>query len=352
MKRTLFDLCRIPSMGGFEAEMRNYILKKAEPFADEIHVDKLGNVLVYRKGKVALKKPLTFVAHMDEPGFLVKRITKDGMLQLMGEAMPAKSIIGKQLAIEGRNGRLYGICGMKADHLQTPEEQKKTPAQERLLIDIGCQSKEEAAKLVRPGNVVLPDMDPMELAGTMINGRGLASKGGCTVLLKLLEEEPACDCCYIFSVSGENWTLVAGKGALVAGRQVEPEVAVMLHGAQAAEGPGANGNNTDCRCGFGGAISLKDGDYIFDRAIRQSVTKTAKETGTKWQFQYGDGQVTGCGRFATVGAGCKILPISLPVRYLKGPAGVCDLRDLESMADLCRLTMKVMAQGQTEGAGE
>ena len=351
LKDLVFELCSLTAVGGYEKPVRDWIRSAAEPYADEIRVDKLGNLMVYRKGRKSMEKPLVLFAHMDEPGFLVKKITEDGMVQLSNNTMPAKSIIGKQLEIHrqgiGREGVLYGVAGMKADHLQTPEEQKRTPSLDKLLMDIGAVSREDAERLVRPGDVVVPYAES-ELLGcsagedkaAFMTGRGLASRGGCAVLLELLKEEPECDCWFVFTVSGENWYLVPGKGAIMAARQLEPEIAVMLHGVETGEGPGVPDERINCRCGEGAAISLMDGDFVFDRGLRDLVTEDANEAGVLWQYHTGKKQVTGAGRLAASGEGCFLLPVNLPLRYSGAEAAVCALSDLESMAEVCRIMMK------------
>lgn len=352
MKKKLFELCSLAAIGGFEQPVRQYLMEQARPFADEMKTDKMGNLLVYRRGAVHLEKPLMLMAHMDEPGFLVANITDDGMVQLAGGRMNARALIGKQLEIHDRRGMVYGAAGMKAEHMQTPEEQKKTPDLSRLLIDIGCTSKEEAAAKVRLGDVAVPLVEP-ELLGTpksadaselpeggMMTGRGLASRGGCAVLLKLLEEQPVCDCWFVFAVSGENWSLVPGKGGMMAARLLEPAMAVLLHGVDTGEGPGVPAEEISCRCGGGAAISLADADFVFERTLREKVTSSADRRGVRWQFNYGSSQVTGAGRLASAHIGCRVLPVNLPIRYLQSAAGVCCLDDLESMAEVCRLMME------------
>ncbi|MDD6816824.1 MAG: hypothetical protein PUE84_10310 [Firmicutes bacterium] len=352
MKKKLFELCRLAAIGGFEQPVRQYLMEQARPFADEMKTDKMGNLLIYRQGTVHLEKPLMLMAHMDEPGFLVTNITDDGMVQLAGGGMNARALIGKHMEIHDRRSIVYGAAGMKAEHMQTPEEQKKTPDISRLLIDIGCTSKTEAEARVRLGDVAVPLVEP-ELLGMpesanvtelpesrMMTGRGLASRGGCAVLLKLLEEKPACDCWFVFAVSGENWSLVPGKGGMLAARLLDPAKAVLLHGVDTGEGPGVPAEEISCRCGAGAAISLADADFVFDRALREKVTAAADQKGVRWQFNCDSSQVTGAGRLASAHTGCRVLPVNLPVRYLQSAAGVCCLDDLESMTEICRLMME------------
>lgn len=55
-------------MSGFETPMCEAIAALVEPFADELRVDTLGNLLALRRGRSGFK--LLFDAHMDEIGFL------------------------------------------------------------------------------------------------------------------------------------------------------------------------------------------------------------------------------------------------------------------------------------------
>ena len=65
MKDMLFELCSLTAVGGFEKPVRDWIRKEAQPYADEIKEDKMGNLLVYRKGltgvNLGLRKSLSDV---------------------------------------------------------------------------------------------------------------------------------------------------------------------------------------------------------------------------------------------------------------------------------------------------
>ena len=58
MTELLKTLCALPGPSGCEDAVREFVLKKAKPFADEIRTDAIGNVMVFRKGKTALERPV------------------------------------------------------------------------------------------------------------------------------------------------------------------------------------------------------------------------------------------------------------------------------------------------------
>ena len=99
------------------------------PYADEIQVDKMENVIAIKKGKANSPK-IMLAAHMDEVGLMVKTITKDGFLQFtkMGgiddRILPAQ----KCTPVFTKNGQFPGIIGSKPPHIQKEEERKKNPS--------------------------------------------------------------------------------------------------------------------------------------------------------------------------------------------------------------------------------
>ena len=62
--------------------MREFVLEKVKPFADEMKTDAVGEHYGVPKGQKALERPVVLCAHMDEVGVIIKKITDDGMLNL------------------------------------------------------------------------------------------------------------------------------------------------------------------------------------------------------------------------------------------------------------------------------
>ncbi|MDE6031563.1 MAG: hypothetical protein K2G32_08090 [Oscillospiraceae bacterium] len=60
----LKEICSINGASGDESRVREYI--KARITADEITVDNLGNLLVFKRGKKTPKNRIIFAAKMDD----------------------------------------------------------------------------------------------------------------------------------------------------------------------------------------------------------------------------------------------------------------------------------------------
>ena len=76
----LEKLTRTIGVSGEEDDVRSVILSEIEPYADEIHISPLGNILAFKKGEKRPEKKLMLCAHMDEVGFIVTQIREDGTL--------------------------------------------------------------------------------------------------------------------------------------------------------------------------------------------------------------------------------------------------------------------------------
>ena len=72
MIEVLQKLCSLPGPSGCEDAVRDYIRALAEPVADEIREDSIGNLMVFRKGKKSCGKTIMLAAHMDEVGIICK----------------------------------------------------------------------------------------------------------------------------------------------------------------------------------------------------------------------------------------------------------------------------------------
>ena len=78
---TLKTLCALNGVSGDEDAVRDYLRTQAEPYADSIRTDALGNLIVFKRGRKATGSKLLLCAHMDEVGLIVTRATEDGFLK-------------------------------------------------------------------------------------------------------------------------------------------------------------------------------------------------------------------------------------------------------------------------------
>ena len=81
---------------GNEKEVRDYIIEQAKKYADEVKVDRLGNVIATKKGTSSDKKVL-LTAHMDEVAFIAQGAEENGLIRREGKTI----LIPTPAALEG-----------------------------------------------------------------------------------------------------------------------------------------------------------------------------------------------------------------------------------------------------------
>ena len=81
VKDILKELCALPGVSGNEGAVRDYIAARVRPYAKEMDVDAMGNLLVFAEGKRRPREKTMLAAHMDEVGIIITGITEEGYLK-------------------------------------------------------------------------------------------------------------------------------------------------------------------------------------------------------------------------------------------------------------------------------
>ena len=281
LKDTIRELCLLDGVSSFEEDVRAYIKAEAAPYADEMRVDPLGNLIVFKKGKKSTGSKLLLAAHMDEVGLIIRSITDEGYLKFSCVGgIDRRVLIGKIVRV-GKN-RLPGVIGLKAYHLVSEEEEKKVPKVEDLYLDIGARSKEEAEKLVEIGDFAAFDSDWTEFGSGYVKAKALDDRVGCAVMLELLKEDLPMDCTFAFTVQEE----VGCRGAFGAAFSVDPKVALVLETTTAVDLAGTPAHKQVCTLGKGPVIPFMDGGSVADRGLFELMWDLAEENQIPWQTKH------------------------------------------------------------------
>ena len=135
--KTLTEL-RGPS--GNEQAVRRALMEAARPLCDELHLDKAGNIVAFKKGTLREGYPhVMLAAHMDEVGFIVTSITDDGLLRIqpIGGVDP-RVVISKRVLVGPK--AVPGVIGAMAIHLQTAEDRQRVLQYDSIYVDIGAKA--------------------------------------------------------------------------------------------------------------------------------------------------------------------------------------------------------------------
>ncbi|MCI8360154.1 MAG: M42 family metallopeptidase [Clostridiales bacterium] len=343
LTETLQDLCQLPGVSGHEEKVREYIRLRAGKYGD-CQTDRLGNLLVYRKGKKRPAVPLMLDAHMDEVGFIITGVTEEGYLRFapVGGIDPAV-VIARRVVLE--NG-IKGVLASKPVHMMAAAERAKMPEMEDFLIDIGAADRAEAEKYVRPGDTAVFDSGYEPFGDGLIRARAIDDRAGCAVLLEMMEEEPEYDMIYTFTVQEE----VGLRGAKTAAFGAAPAAAIVLEATTAADLCGVPEESRVCKVGGGAALSFMDRSTLYDPAYYKAALALGNEKGIACQSKTVVAGGNNAGAIHKSGKGIRTLSVSVPCRYLHSPYCVAALSDIQAVAALAKEAALRIASGAWEAA--
>ena len=188
-------------VSGYEENVRNFIINEIKDFC-EYKIDNLGNLIAFKKGNSTPKNKVMISAHMDEVGMIVTYINSDGTLKIssVGGVDP-RVVFGRQVIIGENN--LIGVIGAKAIHNLSEEERKTAVRFDKMYIDIGCENKEGAEKLVSLGDTVAFSSDYIEFGNGFIKAKAIDDRAGCAIMINMIKSELEFDTWFTFVVQEE-----------------------------------------------------------------------------------------------------------------------------------------------------
>lgn len=318
----------VSGISGSEDNVLKLMKKELNGHVDKIYEDKVGN-LISVKGKGNLKVLLT--AHMDEIGFMVRGITKDGYLKLnpVGGWDP-KILPSKKVMVYTGNGTVNGVIGSKAIHMQERDEVEKVFKLKQLVVDIGAKDKKEAEKLVRIGDYVEVMGDFVELKNGRVAGRCLDNRISCTVLTEVMKRiKPRGIKVYGVGSTQEEIGLKGASGAMFG---ADPDVIISLDVGMGKD-PFTE-EDVSSVLGEGAILGIQDSRYVIHKGVKKMLLDTAKKERIPYQLGVCSGGTTEATLAILTREGKPGGLVSVPVRYMHTTVETADLRDIENTIKL------------------
>jgi putative aminopeptidase FrvX len=333
----LKELCTLEGVSGREDAVREYILKKlSESSAEiEVSVDPLGNVIAQVLGKRRASRTLMFAAHMDEVGFIITGVTDEGFLRFTNVGGIDSSVVyGRRVIVNGH----LGVIGGKAVHQLKGDEKKTAVSIDKLLIDVGADSREEALLIAQPGDVAIFESEFKKM-GNVIKARALDDRAGCALLLKLAESTPEYDITLAFTVQEE----VGLRGAKTAAYGINPYIAIVVDSTTAADTAGVSEDKQVCCVGKGPVVSFMDNRTLYDKKLYDLILEVAKTINVAAQVKSMVAGGNDAGAIHLTRCGVKVASISLPCRYLHSANCVISENDINQTLELLKALISLFA---------
>lgn len=329
-------LTKIISISGKEYVMAQFIDDIANSLADKVDVsiDKFNNVTLKINGES--DDVIMLDAHLDQIGFVISGISKEGMLscyRIGGCSLGATE--AREFVVITDNTVIPCIANKKHMHLINDEKKDLPEHTYDVVFDIGCKSKEEAEKLVEIGDYIGYKPTFGELQNNLIYGTALDDKIGCFMLLKIFESVSNTKAIpkksLIFSFTAQEETGVNRLKHLV--KKHKPAKLIEFDVTFASDYDSVKPKEVG-ECNLGDGIVLYVGN-LTDIEVKNKLNTYSKELNCKLQKQV----LNGAGGYNSdavykLGEDADVTVIGIPLRNMHSPVEICSMVDVYSGIEL------------------
>ena len=345
----LENLLITPSPTGYESEGQKVWMEYVSQFTNKVESDAYGSAIA----KIETSADVMTVmleAHADEIGMVVQYISDDGFVYLNKLGGSDSTIArAKRVFIHGKDGKVSGVTGNTAIHLQTKKNGGgKEPSWKDIYVDIGATSKEEALEAIQIGDPVTYADDLEYLNDDIISARALDNRiGGFAIAqaMKKINENKknlAVNVIALNSVQEE----VGGFGARMMSYRHMPDAAIVTDVTHATDSPGIDQKeHGQVKLGSGPTVQHGGANHpklveLIERAAQDHEIKiqheaTSVRTGTDTDSIF----------YQRTGIPSAL--VSVPIRYMHSPVETASLKDLKQLIDLMAESVLSMAPDQT-----
>lgn len=330
------ELCQIHAPSGFEEEARAYLKDKMNPLGT-VSYDFLGSIICEKKGTENGPR-IMIPGHMDEIGFLVNHITKEGFVKFINlGGWWDQVLLAQKVIIKTKKGDITGVIGSTPPHILDPKDRDQVVKLKTMFIDIGAESKEEAEEIfgVSLGDPIVPCSTFLQMANpNYYMAKALDNRLGTALMLDLLQEFQTLPHPNTLFGVGTVQEEVGLRGAQTAANHIKPDINFTLDVGIAGDTPGLENLNMNARLGKGPIILLADASLIPHRKLRDYVLATAKEMGIPIQLTTMVGGGTDAGSIHLSETGVPSISFGIPTRYIHSHNSIFNIQDYLMLKEL------------------
>lgn len=328
------------SPAGFEASGQKIWLDYITPFIDHYLIDNYGNTVGIINPKAKFK--VVIEAHADEISWMVKYISADGFISVIGNGgMDPQIALGKTVNIHTENGIVQGVFGWPAIHKREPGKDAH-PKTKMLWIDVGAKNKKDIEKLgIEIGNVCTYAEGFQVLNHGYWIGRAMDNKMGGVIIAevaRLLKESKTKLPFGLYIVNAVQEE-VGLNGASMIVETIEPNMAIVTDVTHDTCTPNIEMKiEGEVYCGKGPAIMIAPSVH---QTVLKLIKQTAKNSKIPFQLEACSPETgTDTDAFAYGNCGVPSALISLPLRYMHTSVEMLHQQDVENCILLILETLK------------
>lgn len=327
IKSTLKALTVAVGVSGAEdcaAEAAASLLKEYAPDAE---TDASGNVTALIKSSDPAAKTLMLDAHIDQIGFIVTYIDNDGFLKIGGCGGPdLRVLLAQSVTVHGKKA-VQGVISTLPPHVSS--DHTKVPEIGEISVDIGM-NKEQAERIVSPGDRVTVNSSFRELSGDMVSAPSIDDRSGVCAILAALELLKGRKLKYNLAVCFSAQEETGERGVKPASFRLQPDEAIAVD-VSFGRTPDSAPHET-AEMGSGVMIGIS---AALDRGMSERLIETAERRKIPYTREVMPSSTgTNADSIAVSRGGVKCCTLSIPIRYMHTPVEAVRLCDIESTARL------------------
>lgn len=325
----LDELTQADGVPGHETEVAAIFERRLAP-RGEIRRDRLGSVACLRRG-TADSPRIMLDCHLDEVGFIVRRITGAGFVKIVGVGgWWAHTLLAQRVRVLTPNGKIPGIIGSTPPHLLPEAGRDKVLKLEDLFIDVGARNRAEAESWgIAPGCAVAPHTPMARMKHDhLLTAKAFDNRAGVALVIEAMEqaEEHPNTLIAVGHVQEE----VGLRGARSFAPVLDPDLAIVLEAPPADDTPGFDPDASQGVQGRGVQIRLFDPTMIAHPRLAQFVIETARTAAIPHQVAVRQTGGTNAGAIHLSPGGIPSVVLGVPTRYIHSHISMINTADYEA----------------------
>ena len=350
----LKELTEANGVSGYEKDVR-FIMERRFAALGEVFRDKLGSIIGVQKGS-SVDPRILIAAHMDEIGFMVKMITKEGFIKFVPlGGWPNQHLPAQRVRIQTFSGAVIGVIGTPPPHLLHDKDRNATPDKKEMFIDIGATSKEEVENAgVRVGDPIVPvtDFTVLAVQEPTYMAKAFDDRVGCALLISVMESLADGNHPNTIYGVGTVQEEVGLRGATTSAEMVDPEVAIILDIGPIGDVPGIKPDESVTRLGGGPNLLVYDTRMIPNLKLRDLVIETAKNLDIPLQLDTLEFGGYDGGAIHLHKSGVPTVVIAIPTRHAHSHNSIIRRNDFNRAMTLVAALVRKLDAATVAGLGD
>jgi putative aminopeptidase FrvX len=332
--KLLQDLTDAYGTSGHEEAATEVMASYLEGMA-KVEYDRLGSLIAEKKGTSDTPRILVD-SHLDEVGFMVKEITKQGFIKFLPlGGWWGHVALGQRMKVITRKGPVLGVVGSKPPHMLKDDERKKVMDFDDMFIDVGAMQKYDVTRKlgVEVGNPIVPDSQFTVMNNAQLYmAKAFDNRVACALVVDLIRKLQRVKHPNTVYGSGSVQEEVGLRGAATVAHVTDPDVAIVVDVGIAFDVPGYD-DRTE-KLGAGPAILVYDSGLIPNVRLRELLTDIAAKNKIPFHLSYmargtGDGA-----RIHITRSGVPSIYIGPPTRYIHSHNSILCRKDYDNTLKL------------------